>query len=351
MNPNYMKHKLSIAVLTVLVLASCENPIRMETTVHEDGSLDKSIVLLKSDSSRATRNIFGINAASGWKVEATRIAPDSSGAPKKDKPEYRIAFSKSFASAEMVNGELNTDNDSLFHIRTTVDRKFRWFYTYLRYSETYLPVNRFKAVPADDYFNQEDRQFIERLPAEGRQISRADSLYLQTLHVKINETYAHMAFFREQYPVLLEMLKRNPVEQRWLDTVKHKTEFIYGCVKDLIGDPQFALHMVDTLRIPVDRKKAEADTKELLGTLNGRVAFMGFANDGKYTNVVNMPWKVVNTNADSVAGQTLVWRPLVTKFLFTEYTMYAEARKMNTIPMLVTVLVLLVTVALWWRKK
>jgi hypothetical protein len=160
-----------------------------------------------------------------------------------------------------------------------------------------------------------------------------------------------MAFFREQYPVLLEMLKRNPVEQRWLDTVKHKTEFIYGCVKDLIGDPQFALHMVDTLRIPVDRKKAEADAKELLGTLNGRVAFMGFANDGKYTNVVNMPWKVVNTNADSVAGQTLVWRPLVTKFLFTEYTMYAEARKMNTIPMLVTVLVLLVTVALWWRKK
>jgi len=345
-----MTHKLWVAALTVLVLASCENPMRMETAVHEDGSLDKTIVLLKSDSVRATRNIFGINAANGWEVETTQIAPDSSGG-KKDKPEYRIAFSKSFASADLVNDELNTDNDSLFHIRTAVDKKFRWFYTYLRYSETYLPVNRFKVVPPDDYFNREDRQFIERLPSEGKQISRADSLYLQTLHVKINETYAHMAFFREQYPLLVEILKRNPVEQRWLDTVQHKSDFIYGCVKDLIGDPQFALHMVDTLRIPINRRRAEADAKELLGTLNGRVAFMGFANDGKYTNVVNMPWKVVSTNADSVAGQTLVWRPLVTKFLFTEYTMYAEARKMNMIPMIITVLVLLVTVGLWWRKK
>ncbi|HQQ98928.1 MAG TPA: hypothetical protein PLX35_16770 [Cyclobacteriaceae bacterium] len=346
-----MTHKLSIAVLTVLVLASCENPIRMETTVHEDGSLDKSIVLLKTDSLRATSNMFGINAASGWKVEATRIAPDSSGVTKKEKPEYRIAFGKSFASADLVNNELNNDYDTLFHIRTSLERKFRWFYTYLRYSETYLPVNRFKAVSADDYFNQEDRQFIERLPAEGKQISRADSLYLQTLHVKINETYAHMAFFREQYPVIVELLKRNPVEARWLDTVKRKSDFIYGCVKDLIGDPQFALHMADTLGIPINRKKAAADAKELLGTLNGRVAFMSFANDGKYMNVVNMPWKVVKTNADSVAGQTLVWRPLVTKFLFTEYTMYAEARKMNMIPMGITGLLLLVTFVLWWRKK
>lgn len=345
-----MKQQFWTAALAIVVLASCEHPVRMETTVHEDGSLDKSIVLLKGDSVQTVQNVFGISAASGWKTETTRITPDSVPTSK-EKTEYRIAFSKSFPSADVVNKELNTADDSLFHIRTVVDKQFRWFYTYIRYEETYLPINRFKAVSADDYINQEDRQFIERLPSEGKQISRADSLYLQTLHVKINETYAHMAFFREQYPVLVEMLKRNGVESRWLDTVQRKQDFIFGCVKDLIGDREFALHMADTLQIPMDRKKAAADARELIGTLNGRVHFMGFANDGKYINIVNMPWKVVNTNADSVAGQTLVWRPLVTKFLFTEYTMYAEARKMNTIPMIITALVLLATVGLWWRKK
>ena len=78
---------------------------------------------------------------------------------------------------------------------------------------------------------------------------------------------------------------------------------------------------------------------------------MGFANDGKYMNIINMPWTVVDSNADSVADNKLVWRPLVTKFLFKEYHMYAESRKLNMWALFVSGVVVLLTVLVWRKTE
>ena len=78
---------------------------------------------------------------------------------------------------------------------------------------------------------------------------------------------------------------------------------------------------------------------------------MGFANDGKYMNIINMPWTLVNSNADSVVGNKLIWRPLVTKFLFKEYHMYAESRKLNLWALMVSGVVVVSTIFIWSRNK
>ncbi len=326
MTPMNMKASWIVALgFGVIILSSCERPMTLETKVYEDGTFYKTIVFEKADSSLVQQNVFGINAQRGWSASMKEL-PDQ----KKDNNDrFHITFNKHFNSLTEMNADLNSSSDTLFQIKSTFDKKFKWFYTYIRYTETFTPINRFKMLPITDYINKEDLQFIERLPSEGSSISKADSVFLQTLNQKIVDQYGNMAIFNEQYDILIKLLKMNNVEAKWFDTLAIKRDYIYNHIDKMKGDPSLAMEMADSLQIPLPREKAMKDAAVLSKDFNSRLAFMGFAKDGKYTNGIEMPWQVVETNADSVSGNKLFWHPVVTKFLVTEYVMFAESRKLN----------------------
>jgi hypothetical protein len=329
---------------------SCENPMRLETKVHEDGSLDKTILFEKIHAEGITKNIFGVNEKNGWTVKSEQLEKKSdSGKAKSD--DYKVSFQKSFPSVTELNAELNTEADSLFHVKSSFEKKFRWFYTYIRYSETFRPLNRFKKISPDDYFNKEDNAFIERLPAEGKKISKADSLYLQLLNEKIYDRFATMGIFKEEFEILEEVIRRNGIDKKWLDTLYKKSELVYNQIDKMKGDENFAEHMADTLGIPLRRPQSTNDFKELSKDLKQRIDFMSFARDGKYLNVIDMPWTVIKSNADSVAGNQLYWRPLVTKFAYRDYEMFAESRKLNVWACLVSLAVIAITAYLFFRSR
>ncbi len=334
--------------LGLFTLASCENPMTFETEVHEDGTFYKAIIFEKKDSTILDKNIFGINTTNGWSVSMTKNPPEK----KEDtKDVYTVKFNRHFNSIDEMNAALNNPADTLFQIKSTFEKKFRWFYTYIKYSETFMPINRFKMLPVSDFFNQEDYQFIERLPSEGSVISKADSVYLQMLNIKIQDYYANMAIFNEQYDVLVKIVKKNNLESKWLDTLYNKREFIYDQVDRLKGDADFASIILDTLQIPLFHEKASKDNEELSKDFKRRLDFMSFAKDGKYKNSISMPWQVVKTNADSVSGNKLFWRPLVNKFVITEYVMYAESRKLNVWTVFVSGLIVFLTLFAWLRRR
>ena len=342
-----MKHNILITILVGAVLfSSCENPMTLETEVNEDGSLDKTITFEKGDSALITTNIFGIDSTQGWSANIVELPTDRKEGGS-DKVQYKTVFIKHFESAEKMNKELNASSDTLFKINSTFEKKFRWFYTYIRYTETFLPINRFKMLTPEDYINEEDHQFIDRLPGEGKIISKADSLYLQMLNVKIGDYYTNMAIFNEEFEIMKELVKRSNLQSNWMDTLLRKKEYIYNHIEKMKGEPDFALQMADSLHIPLNKENAKQDASELSKDLNSRIAFMGFANDGKYMNIINMPWNVVSSNADSVIGNKLFWRPLVTKFQFKEYQMYAESRKLNLLAVVVSGLFVLLTLIIW----
>jgi len=323
-----MKKLFIISGLAILIMG-CENPMRMETVVHEDGTLDRTIVLEEADSAKITNNIFGISAATGWKV-TTQKSPHLSDSATSEK--MQISFEKSFLSSAEMNKELDPESDTLFKVQSSFEKKFRWFYTYIRYSETYKPIDRFKLIKADDYFTKEDKMFIDRLPGEGMAVSKADSFYLEQLNEKIFKYYANWGMFEEQMQILREVLQRNANYKNWLDSLKleETMRMIYESVGDdeLRGDKEFAQKMADSLKINLPQSAAN-DFRVLSKDLNSRIDFMSFVQNGSITNIIEIPWSIVSTNADSVAGNKLYWRPLPTKFVIQEYEMYAESRKLN----------------------
>jgi hypothetical protein len=357
--------KIGVMVLGFAgLLVSCENPVRMETKVNEDGSLDKTIVLEKTDKFRETSNMFGISKDAGWEVKLDSVkkitkieVPDTidsrntqSGNVKDDK--YYLTFKKSFPSAEVANAELDKNIDSLFRINAQFEKRFRWFYTYIRYSETFRPIDRFKLIDPKDYFNLEDSLFIDRLPGEGTAISKADSFFLQQLNEKIFDRYAEDGLYREYFAILTEAVKRNTNDKKWIDTLNRKKDFLFQRLDDMNDDPGPAfLKLADSLGIPLAKEKFTRDFLELSRDINSRINFMSFARDGKYMNVIEMPWTVVNSNADSLAGNKLYWRPLTTRFAIQEYTMFAECRRLNFWAVGTSVIILGLTLFLLMRPR
>jgi hypothetical protein len=346
-----MKSKsVIILVFSCILLMSCENPMKFETKVHEDGSLDKTILFEEIPEVGIGKNILGVNANRGWSVKTEKL-PVKADRGKSAGDRFRVQFQKSFPSVTELNHDLDTDTDSLFQIHSTFEKKFRWFYTYIKYTETFRPLNRFKLILSDDYFTKEDNDFLDRLPAEGKKVSPADSLYLQLFNEKIFDHFAVMGIFKEQYQILEEVVKKNAPDKRWLDTLYKRQEFIYNQIDKMKGDPRFAEKMADTLRIPLPKPKSSHDFKELAADFNSRLNFMAFARDGKYMNVIEMPWTVVNSNADSVAGNKLYWRPLVTKFVYRDYEMVAESRKLNLWACFISIGIFGATLYLFFRGR
>lgn len=335
-----------LLVAMIAFLSACGHNVSMETTVNEDGSLDKTIVLETEDS---TKNFMGISAESGWKMKAR--LKDSAKDKNETNKKWSVTYQKSFVSYEEANTELATPSDTLFRVSSKFDKKFRWFYTYLFYSDTYHTINRM-TLPPDNYVVQEDYAFIDRLPAEGRTISKADSFYLSELNKRIFDVYGLRAIYEAYYDLNVKLIKESGLESRWIDTLYRHKENLYALLAKQQDLPDnFMYKAMDSLGIPFPFDKMENRYAELYRQTDAKTNFISHASEGKYAHVINMPWTVVRTNADSVSDKRLQWNPPSIKFLLKDYTMYAEARKVNFWAFGVSALVLLFTGYLFWRKR
>lgn len=342
--PNYWTIAL-IWMTIAMLLNGCEQTVSISTTVHTDGSLDRVVVLHESDSSAATENMLGISEETGWDVT---LEPDLKSTETDNKPDVNVTFRKHFASVEDANREMDSGNDTLFHIASTFKKQNRWFYTYLEYRDTYRSLNRFTTLPEKEYFTEEDFAFIDRLPAEGKPITKADSIYLSRLDEKIFDLYGARSIFEEFYTHLQESMREHNAPSNWEDTLTAKKEAVFQrFVAD--GGEDGLLSLFDGLKIPFPPAVRES-VQQKAAEIEKRTNFISTAYSGEYVHSVTLPWAVVESNADSVAGNTLLWYPPVIKFLLNDYTMSATSRKMNLWAVVVSAVIVCITLWLFLRR-
>lgn len=336
-----------LALLFILTLASCEFDVATETTVYPDGSLDKTILIeSKQDSARAIFNTGSWERSFYTPKKVQTVSSDSLGIDSAKSLKAFSKFHKKFNSAEEANMELAGESDTIVRVTSKFERKFKWFYTYIKYSETYHKLNTLN-FSSEDYFTPEDYAFIDRLPAEGQKISKADELYLRLLNDKVFDKYGEEALYEEYFDLASIVITPNS----GIDSLqKHKEDVfeVFENKKDF--DENIFLRILDSLSIPINQEKI-AEFKKAQKNFERKIGFISLANDGKYVNRINLPWDIVKTNADSVAGNSLFWAPPTVKFLLKDYTMYGECRKLNWWAVIVSVLIVGFTGYLFIRKS
>lgn len=335
-----------MGVLLALFLVSCEHTVEMHTKISEDGTLAKSIKLLDTQSEMEFENPLGISARNGWEVKSGKIeAGDHEG-------DLQITFTKEFPTVDEVNNELNNTVDSLFHIESSFEKEFRWFYTYIHYSETFKKVDRFKYVSQKDFFTKEEYEFIDRLPALGGKISKADSMFLDALNDKIYDEYGSRGMYEDVYNFWETSFQKYGKDLAFLQENK---ESYYDLMMDDDADIEFddesyLFDVFDSLGIHFPHPEIDEDIAEFHRTFEGKLKLASWAGDGRFVNIIELPWNIVDSNADSVELNTATWRPSPLKYMLNDYTMTVSARKMNIWAVVVSVLVVLFTAVLLFRK-
>ena len=147
-------------------------------------------------------------------------------------------------------------------------------------------------------------------------------------------------------------MRSQNIEKRWEDTLQmRKRELFERMLKEQDIDGDYLPDKMDSIGIPLDYAVARREYAIKSKQLERKLGFISWAADGKYTNIVNMPWEVVQTNADSINGSRLLWNPPVMKFLFKKHTLHATSRKMNYWAVVLSALAVVFTITLFIRRR
>ena len=351
-----MKKTISHRILLMGILSpllflfsGCEHNVTVSSKVYPDGSIDRTIVLHNADSAKSEQNFFGANRNAGWDVVISN--PTKPSTESDNRNEVNITFKKHFSSVEELNKETNPDHDTVFHVASSFEKDNRWFYTYVEYRDTYKALNLFKTIPKEEYFTKEDFAFINRLPAEGTTISKADSLYLARLNEKIFDLYGSRTIFEEIFRHTVVTLNEHDVASQWIDTLTRKKEELYhGFVRAINLEDGALLSTFDQLNIPMSGE-VRASMQQKADDIEKRLEFMSEVYSGKFVHSIEMPWTIMESNADSVINNQLYWRPPVVKFLLTDYTMSAKSRRLNVAAVAISALIVGATIGLFFFAR
>lgn len=319
-----------LAGLVFLLLSGClGKDYHTHTTVFEDGSLERTISTQGGDSALLTSNHFGVTAKRGWVTEF-KAMPDSISEKRAS-----VKFTRKFNSVQEANDALHADPEALFKIKSEFQTTTNWFYTYLTYSDTYEATMTFRNVKPDDFFTEEDYAFMNERRKKGVRTS-SDSGKQRIFDEKF-EDYIARGFFEDVFEITNNILMSRPSGVQWVDsTSKHKGEiFRYVTTHDFDAS-YFEKYLADTLRIPV-----LFSTEDLKRYRNLDQHF--FALFDKFGHSIEMPYEIVDSNADSIVGtRYAVWKPQGN--LVKAFTMQTKSRKTNHWSFLISFAVIFVVV-------
>ncbi len=329
----------------ILLITACDHESELSTLVREDGSLRKTIELKEAEQKLARKNFYGISPDNGWEYEQVR--------PEENSKKYNLRFTREFSSAGEFNEIMDQESDSLFRIRVDLNEEFRWFFTYFHFKETFRAADRFRYVDQQDFFTPEDYAFIDRLPAAGESVSKADSLFAEKLNEKIMDVYAMEGIFEAQLNFLMQKIDDYQLAPAWKDTLIVHRQDLYKLLTGENGDDlneDIFIEFADSLGIPYPHPQIDRAYERELEQQEARLNFMSWVTDGTFTNHIEVPWKIVESNADITEGNRLTWQPPTTRLLLRDFTMSVTARRMNYWAVVTTAIVLLAGGVYFFRK-
>lgn len=334
-----MKYLSVLIPIAILVLSSCEGQYEVTTKLNNDGSLERTIIYESEEVLRPKESLFGVSDEE-WDYEF--LDEDSSN----DLPP-RIKLFREFRSIDAANTVMNQDTDTLWQIEASLNSRFRWFYTYHDFSETYSAIDRLRFVEQKDFFTKEDYQFIERIQSET--ISSADSLYLDLLENKMLEHYYSNSLKSEWKKALSDLFVENSLHN-WTDSVNMIISKVE--IEGVEDTGKKVIKLLTKLEVPIDSIDLVTLNEKYMKEATSKLRFVEkvFGLDGLIHHM-ELPGAIVKSNAHYVDGNTATWNSRRISYCLTPLHMYATYRTPNWWAIAMSGLFLLGT--LWWffRKK
>jgi hypothetical protein len=319
----------SAAMIFLFAVSGCRENYTVVTSLLPDGSCDR-IITVTSDSGKIPDVALPLPVDSTWQI--------SWNAPAKKGEKYVFTARKHFASFEDLSREYARQRDSnKINIAITAAKSFRWFYTYFTYRETYGEFNPFRLVPLSQFMTQDE---VRRYLAG----EKSDSLK------KKRDAWEQRNMFEEFYRGLIEAASGLNDPTLPVSLIESKKEELFvGLMRSKSND--VTNEVATVLGTPAVRKLSK-DLKALVEGIMHKTEIASKAG-GDYVSTVVMPGTILDTNAEEVKGNSVVWRFTDEHLSMADYVMQVESRSINVWALIVTGLVVLLLIALpvWMRLR
>jgi hypothetical protein len=296
MNTGRRLRSIVYMLILLAALPGCKKDKKIITKISSDGSCVRTVAVTPPSDTSAS---FPIPMDHSWDF---RVEGDT---------EKTYVASKRFENVNQLNDEYRRSGKIGTEIK--FEKKFRWFFTYFQYQETYKACFPFKKLSAQSFFTREELAHFQRKDTT------------KTMKRRIEE-FINAAVFEEFYCQLIDSVEQLhdpslPVsifqEKKTtftMDQLEHNPD---GIARNL----EQALHV--TFSSTLKRQIGEIDK-----SIEDKIKYMIDA-EGNYINEVQMPGIILSTNADAVEGNKVLWNFTEDQFELLDFTMTVESRVAN----------------------
>ena len=246
------------------------------------------------------------------------------------------------------------------NLSMSLKRKFRWFYTKYRYEETYAQLFPFRHFPLSKYFTEEEiRVYIYEDPtADSVFFSGKDSTEKAEIIKGFDrraEEYLSDNILEEFYSELLrtsrishhDLFNENPLPKE-KDRILDEFRTCFNLPEEDCLEDSTAFSMLvrlDSL-YSTDAFTTLTDADSLaFKTFNRKINTDFYApGDEDYQHNVIMPGTLLNTNAFKISEGNPQWSFDLSRYVYSDFTMWAESKCTNRWAYILTIILILAAV-------
>jgi len=346
------KIKISLILIFMIMFFACDYETHVINTVHEDGSVTRKVIV-KNSEKNFEPDEFRVPIDSTWQTELTYDINENNDTT------WILTAEKYFASVEEINAAYKTDSGSNRELQRSAafSKKFKWFTTIFRFSETVEKVLTV-SCPMSDFFTDEELKFIYfpnkvRADLQNGPDSTMFKEMADTIDSK-SERWILTSMVREWIEIFYDLLGDDPELRIDKEEMRSKeSQFVQQLINDVAEDTaQFFIPVLGeefyyTFETEIDSSISVFD--EITD------AFWSARN---YDMEIRMPGRVIasngyaDTNQDSLDSGGILWTVDGDYFLTERYEMWVESQVPNYWTWIVTaIFVLFVITGLVIRSK
>ncbi len=358
-----MKTLLKILALSTTALllynSRCEDygTDQVYTRIHRDGSCYREIIVHTDSSCYAgfrKCNPFPIKIDSTWNVSRLMETDTVAGRDGiKIENHFLVRASKEYPSVKKMAETFYFDNDEWDSIvpEISYQKKFRWFYTDYKYTETYASTNPF-TIPITDYMSEEEAQTWFGENSDFYKGKNGFEIYMQINDIaeKINQWCCRNIYeesFR-QYCKYYRYFGNMPVDSLTFAGVK---DTIYEKYKiNMESDGFFDIEIESLLdeyfqkELNFDAKVSDTLTEPYEKTIEKIIL------PKKLYFSLSLPGRIIATNAPFTNGDTLSWYVDDNRFFIHDFSLTAKSKKIHYPAFIATGFIIVLSITGIWVK-
>ena len=370
----------------VLFIVSCTQPSDMLTVIAPDGSCYREFTAnanpqFLSGDTLAKLNPFPVDIDSTWKItwKYKNSSLQSTFPVKKRvldsivKSESKTVKIKRKGNADQNSGDLivyarqnytsATEMDTRFRLRRShswsglkvkhlLDKKFRWFYTYYTYKETYPQLKTSFSIPVEKFMTKDEAMFwFTGKPDILKGMNGVEIReYVGTIEDNFHKWF-NKNLWDSEYRVLLENYSNIAKLQVSKDRLKVLKDTIFNAKVNKVEDFKMEQILDSYFKTSVFTAFWKTDNCPMV-KFESDFNDQGFVEYFKeaFTYKLIMPGVVTGQNNAVVHGDTLVWNLTAYRLIPAPYVIEAQSRKANIWAFILTGIIFIVAIGSFIRK-